>query len=530
MKLFAFLVLANAARGAKLASLSPTTKGMSRERLGNLFESSESIDSWTITCSLGSTVPLAIRTAVLDETIGTSLHNEVSGDVLGASIEMNGRGAAIIECGGLNEIESGQFCGSCAEILLVHIYESDLGRCLAATANSVRAVRDGCRSRNKRIAVIVVVHPSADGLSSSSTTTTTNLVSRTQAELKAACDGDFGFCAYFDGIESSELTLALNKALAALETNSALGKNSKDKYDITESIASAFEQCRTNGVTSNEAALYACDSAIAISKGIARLAVNRWHRDIDDGRLAPKGWAAEAAEIYRDCLARYDLATISHWRDPARGQIRIQLENYLHDEIKRCHLKQLELASARRLRKLRLSLEHSAAKDARGEIDPVIADSLVADAELAFDLDATRCCVPSIDLLAADARANFRDAAKRLAADFPDTPAAQLIAAKAEERAAKKAAPKSKIKDGPAAKLAPKSIKKPFAFNYAVQLVGMLRPKGFGNMQAFINYALGPHSILFGYSDDRDVSGDMQANDDIPLLRLQPKITLDLDV
>jgi len=68
------------------------------------------------------------------------------------------------------------------------------------------------------------------------------------------------------------------------------------------------------------------------------------------------------------------------------------------------------------------------------------------------------------------------------------------------------------------------------ALNCAVQLVGMLRPKGFGNMQAFCNYAIGPHSILFGFSDDRDVAGDMSASDDIPLLRLQPKFTIDLDL
>ena len=72
---------------------------------------------------------------------------------------------------------------------------------------------------------------------------------------------------------------------------------------------------------------------------------------------------------------------------------------------------------------------------------------------------------------------------------------------------------------------------KPKAMNLAFQLVGMLRPRGFGNLQGFASYAMGPHSVLFGYADDRDASGtDMGGDDAAPLLRLQPKFTLDVDL
>ena len=63
--------------------------------------------------------------------------------------------------------------------------------------------------------------------------------------------------------------------------------------------------------------------------------------------------------------------------------------------------------------------------------------------------------------------------------------------------------------------------------NVAVQLVGMLRPVGLGNLQGFCSYAMGPHSLLFGYADDR--SDDM-GEDGAPLFRLQPKFTLDVDM
>ena len=253
----------------------------------------------------------------------------------------------------------------------------------------------------------------------------------------------------------------------------------------------------------------------------------RWKRDVDDGRLAPKGWASDAAETYRDALSKYDVATLAFWREPARSQRRDLLDAFLYDETRKCHLKQLEVATAKRLRKLKQKLEQACASDPRGELDPTKADDLVADAEFAFDADATRCTVPQLDLTAHDARLRFRDSAKRLAADFPDTPAAQLLAAKAEEKNAKRAAPKSKITATANAKRKPR---KPLALNYAVQLVAMIRPRGYGNLQAFANYALGPHSVLVGLADDRGATSDMGDDDNTPFWRFQPKLTLDLDV
>ena len=64
----------------------------------------------------------------------------------------------------------------------------------------------------------------------------------------------------------------------------------------------------------------------------------------------------------------------------------------------------------------------------------------------------------------------------------------------------------------------------------AVQLVGMLRPVGLGNLQGYCSYAMGPHSLLFGYADDRDPNGGGMDGDEIPLFRLQPKFTVDVDL
>lgn len=58
-------------------------------------------------------------------------------------------------------------------------------------------------------------------------------------------------------------------------------------------------------------------------------------------------------------------------------------------------------------------------------------------------------------------------------------------------------------------------------------LVGMLRHVGAGNLNGFAGYQLGPHSVNFGYANDR---GDPETGDDSPLLRLQPKVHFDIDL
>ena len=108
--------------------------------------------------------------------------------------------------------------------------------------------------------------------------------------------------------------------------------------------------------------------------------------------------------------------------------------------------------------------------------------------------------------------------------------AGQLIATRGERARATKAAKTAQKQAAKAsARGAPPSLV-PKSMNVAFQLVGMLRPRGFGNMQGFCSYALGPHSLLFGFADDRDPAGDLGGDDALPLLRLQPKFTVDLDM
>jgi hypothetical protein len=72
------------------------------------------------------------------------------------------------------------------------------------------------------------------------------------------------------------------------------------------------------------------------------------------------------------------------------------------------------------------------------------------------------------------------------------------------------------------------------SLNVALNLVGMLRPSGLGNLQGYANYAtslLGlPLELLLGFQNDGDSPEIMGDDREYPLLRLQPKIHFDIDL
>lgn len=273
-------------------------------------------------------------------------------------------------------------------------------------------------------------------------------------------------------------------------------------------------------------ATFAVESAYTSARAAATTSVARWRRDVDDGRLCPAGWSAEAGGLFTDTLKGYDGATRSYWRDAQRAASRARLAGYLASEIEAAHRDQLSSAAERRLRQLRAALGKSYA--ASGSSAGFEAE--LAKVEHAFDADATRCAVPALELGAERAKAAFLNEARGVVRDFEASPAGQLIATRGERARATKAAKTAQKQAAKAsARGAPPSLV-PKSMNVAFQLVGMLRPRGFGNMQGFCSYALGPHSLLFGFADDRDPAGDMGGDDALPLLRLQPKFTVDLDM
>lgn len=69
--------------------------------------------------------------------------------------------------------------------------------------------------------------------------------------------------------------------------------------------------------------------------------------------------------------------------------------------------------------------------------------------------------------------------------------------------------------------------------NVALDLVGMLRPPGYGNLQGFLAYSAGllgvPLNIMLGMQNDGDAPEVVGEDREYPILRLQPKVHFDLD-
>jgi len=138
-----------------------------------------------------------------------------------------------------------------------------------------------------------------------------------------------------------------------------------------------------------------------------------------------------------------------------------------------------------------------------------------------------------------------------LRAEFPESAAAKLEElAKLEREAAREAVRGQSAaaranrglgpmgrrgrRKGPGAKKSggPLSLL-PRISNVALNLVGMLRPPGLGNLQGFVGYAtslLGlPLDLMLGVHNDGDAPEVMGEDREYPLLRVQPKIHFDVD-
>ncbi len=54
---------------------------------------------------------------------------------------------------------------------------------------------------------------------------------------------------------------------------------------------------QVRGGADDARATHACAAALAAAKGKAAPKIARWRLDVDDGRLCPKGWSAEASSL-----------------------------------------------------------------------------------------------------------------------------------------------------------------------------------------------------------------------------------------
>ena len=177
------------------------------------------------------------------------------------------------------------------------------------------------------------------------------------------------------------------------------------------------------------------------------------------------------------------------------------------------HARQLEDAAKSATGRLRRRLLRAQRGSKEAAVSPDAASAARQAAEFAFDAAATPLEVEELALAVGPAKAALADECGEIVAGFAQSTAAQLQAARVQEKAARSR----------------KAADKQRSLVCGVQLVSMIRPKGFASLQGFATYNLGPHSLIMGYSNDGDAA-TTQTGAPVPFFRFQPKLELNVDL
>lgn len=259
----------------------------------------------------------------------------------------------------------------------------------------------------------------------------------------------------------------------------------------------------------------------AYTSGIAQIEsmVNQWQVRIAEGKVVGK-FSDRVQELLESVRKAYNARTMGTLTVRDRADRARMLDDYLLtaiSELFRQQLGNLQIATTNKFRKSLVGL--AASSQVLSEEDKK-EEEQQALRKLLFELRASTSDleVESLGLTSAELQAEVSTALQLMATEFPETAACKLEEIRKIEKSAKK----------------PKRKKGQKAINIGLNLVGMLRPPGFGNLQGYLGYAtslLGlPLDLLLGVQNDGDSPEIMGEDREYPVLRLQPKIHFDIDV
>mmetsp|Transcript_30916 Transcript_30916/g.29529 ORF Transcript_30916/g.29529 Transcript_30916/m.29529 type:complete len:544 (-) Transcript_30916:32-1663(-) len=259
----------------------------------------------------------------------------------------------------------------------------------------------------------------------------------------------------------------------------------------------------------------------AYTAGIAQIEsmVNQWQVRIAEGKVVGK-FGDRVQQLLESMRKAYNARTMGTLTVRDRADRARMLDDYLLtaiSELFRQQLGNLQIATTNKFRKSLVSLAAStqvlSEEDKKEEEQQALRKALFELRASTSDLE-----VESLGLSSAELQAEVSTALQLMATEFPETAAYKLEEIRKVEKSAKK----------------PKRKKGQKAINIGLNLVGMLRPPGFGNLQGYLGYAtslLGlPFDLLLGVHNDGDSPEIMGEDREYPILRLQPKVHFDIDV
>lgn len=299
---------------------------------------------------------------------------------------------------------------------------------------------------------------------------------------------------------------------------------------ILSNVIQKYNKLRTSSTTSKTTtdppilteAQYTCESAYFRQIQLSTNRFTSWKNRIARGLSIDK-YGLAATTLLKRSLAGYDRETLStvglsSTSQQCRFNLRLKLEKNLGRTIQELYYQQMEFIEKMSLQQFQSTLVRNNKKkttSSNKEYDNNAA--AIRAAVFAYDTIVSNLEIPTLNLYKTKHIQTFESKLYNTLSSIEETTPSQLMKL---DTIGKKSA-KSQTK-------APKDK----SVNVGVSLVSMIRPDGFGNMQGFVGYNLGPHSCTVGYHNDADAPETISSFGGVkpPLLRIQPKLNFDIEL
>ena len=229
----------------------------------------------------------------------------------------------------------------------------------------------------------------------------------------------------------------------------------------------------------------------AYNAGIAQIenAVGHWQVRVGDGKIVGK-FGDRVQQLLMSVRKAYNTRTIGTITVRDRAERSRQLEEHLAAAVSVLFTQQLSNLQSSTIMKFRRSLVKLVASPAG--LQPEEEQQALRRALFDLRTATSDLEVESLGLSSATLQSEVSIALQALATEFPETAAARLEEVRKVENRTKR----------------PPKTKGQKAINIGLNLVGMLRPPGFGNLQGFLGYTTGllglPLELLLGVQNDGD--------------------------
>jgi len=324
---------------------------------------------------------------------------------------------------------------------------------------------------------------------------------------------------------AEDVTKVMDQATKTAAATSTKSSSSVIMGDKT--FATAFSEIYTTLSSSPDyadptpvaEAILACNDAYSRAFGMSRAKIASWKHRASRGLLVDK-FGKNADSLLQRTLDLFDRDTMAAAGLPAAGEQRLVIRQRLQQRMEKTLSDlfdvQMGILEKKTLKKFNHSLLKKMSKDGL-DSTKFFEDNATAlrTALFAFETSAALLEIPSLSLTKSNAVRDVTGKLNNALMTFPDSPAAKIKAMKKVEQTVSK---KKKPTEG--------------SIDMTLDVVAMIRPDGFGNLQGFAGYQLGPHSVTVGVHNDADDPQVIAQFGGVrpPFIRVQPKLKLDVEL